>query len=283
MTNFGRRELPRVEEQGASFKADGVFAAADWRYELLLDYLQLSPSYQAVTKAQGKAQPSMELPADVDRVQAVFDDFGDIRRIGEARWWNSRGKQLFGVKAPEPVVRVLGRLTAKDRRQHAEWVGVDELVVTLPLGLTRSAALRRLTKQLEDMPFAESLPPDVKPKYTLFPSKLRKETLVAGIRALKMYRQKEPLWRIGNRLRVVPAQCFDEREDVLNPRKYNDNKLVLSVAARRLIRTAVWVSENAARGRFPCDKPFSEAMLDSYQRKAGRPVGSRGPKRKRAG
>lgn len=283
MTNFGRKELPRVEEQGASFEADGVFAAANWRYELLLDYLQLSPSYQAVTKAQGKAQSSTELPADVDRVQAVFDDFGEIRRIGEARWWNSRGKQLFGVKAPEPIVRVLGRLTTKDRRQNAEWVGVDELVVTLPLALTRAAVLRRLTRQLSDMPFAESLPPDVKPKYTLFPSKLRKETLVAGIAALKMYRQKEPLWRIGNRLRVVPAQCFDEQEDALNPRRYNDNKLVLSVAARRLIRTAILVAENAARGRFPCNKSFSEAMLEHYQRKAGRPVGSRGPKRKRAG
>ena len=283
MANYGRRTLPRVEEQGASFEADGVFAATDWRYELLVDYLQLSPSYQAVTEAQRRAQPSTELPADLDRVQAVFDDFGDIRRIREARWWNSRGKQLFGVKAPEPVVRVLGRLTTKDRRQDAEWVGVDELVVTLPLGLTRAAALRKLTKQLADMPFAESLPADVKPKYTLYPSKLRKETLVAGVSALRMYRQQDPLWRIGNRLRVVPAQCFDEQEDVLNPRKYNDNKLVLSVAARRLIRTAVWVSENAARGRFPCDKPFSEAMLDSYQRKAGRPVGSHGPKRKKAG
>jgi hypothetical protein len=190
---------------------------------------------------------------------------------------------LFGVKAPEPVVRLLGRLTTKDRRQNAEWVGVDELVVTLPLGLTRAAALRGLTRQLSDLPFAESLPPDAKPKYTLFPSKLRKETLVAGIDALKMYRQNEPLWRIGNRLRVVPAQCFDEGDESLDPRRFTDNKIVLSIAARRLVRCAMWVAENAARGRFPCDNQFSEAMLDSYQRKAGRPVGSRGPKRKKLG
>ena len=42
---------------------------------------------------------------------------------------------------------------------------------------------------------------------------------------------------------------------------------------------ALLIAENAARGRFPCDKPFPEAMLDAYTRKAGRPVGSKRPKR----
>ena len=283
MTNFGRRSPPRVEEQGATYEVDGVFAAADWRYELLADYLMLSPSYQAVIKAQGKQQPATALPVDFDQVQAVFDDFGDIRRIGEARWWTSRGKHLFGIKAPEPVVRLVGRLTANHREQGTEWVGVDEVVVTLPLALTRAAALKKLAKQLSEIQFAEAMPRDVKPKYTLYPSKLRKETLVSGIDALKMYRRGAPLWLIGNELRVVPAQCFDKQDDAENPRKFNDNKLVLSIAARRLIRTAVLVAENAARGRFPCNKPFPEAMLEQYQRKAGRPVGSRGPKRKKAG
>jgi hypothetical protein len=283
MANLGRRKLPRVEEQGARYEADGLFVASDWRYDLLLDYLQLSPSYQACTKSQGNLEGGTELPIDSGLVQAVFNDFGDIRRIGEARWWNVRGKALFGVKAPAPVVRVIGRLTAKDSRQITDWTGVDELLVTLPLGLTRSAALKKLAKQLTDLPFAEALPRDVSAKYTLYPSKLRKETLAAGIDALKMYRRKEPLWRIGNQLRVVPAQCFDEREEKLNSRNYTENKIVLSIAARRLIRCAILVAENAARGRFPSNKAFPEAMLEQYQRKAGRPVGSRGPKRKKAG
>lgn len=283
MANHGRRKLPRVEEQGASFEADGVFVADDWRYELLLDYLLLSPSYQAITKAQKKEGNKADLPPDADRVQAVFEDFGDIRRIGEARWWSSRGKALFGIKAPEPVVRVLGRLTAKDQQRQASWLGFDELVVTLPLGLTRNSAMKKLAKLLSDEPFAVALPQAVKPKYTLFPSKLRKETLVAGVDALKMYRRNEPLWRIGNQLRVVPAQCFDEQDDAEGSRKYTDNKIVLSIAARRLIRNAILIAENAARGRFPCNKAFPEAMLEHYQRKAGRPVGSRGPKRKKAG
>jgi hypothetical protein len=283
MANVGRRKLPRVEEQGARYEADGVFVASDWRYDLLLDYLQLSPSYQACTKSQGNLKGGTDLPIDSGLVQAVFNDFGDIRRIGEARWWEVRGKALFGVKAPEPVVRVIGRLTVKDSQQITEWTGVDELLVTLPLGLTRSAALKKLAKKLTDLPFAEAMPRDISAKYSLYPSKLRKETLVAGIEALKMYRYNLPLWLIGNRLRVVPAQCFDEQDEKLNPRNYTENKIVLSIAARRLIRCAILVAENAARGRFPSNKTFPEAILDQYQRKAGRPVGSRGPKRKKAG
>jgi hypothetical protein len=283
MANYGRRRLPRVEEQSASFEADGVFVSADWRYELLLDYLMLSPSYQAVTKAQKQEGSTTGLPPDADLVQEVFEDFGDIRRVGEARWWSSRGKALFGIKAPEPEVRLLGRLSAKDQQRHASWLGFDELVVTLPLGLTRNSAMKKLAKLLADEPFAMALPRAVKPKYTLFPSKLRKETLVTGVDALKMYRRNEPLWRIGNQLRVVPAQSFDEQDDVEGCRKYIDNKIVLSIAARRLIRSAILIAENAARGRFPCNKPFPEAMLETYQRKAGRPLGSRGSKRKKAG
>lgn len=283
MANFGRRQLPRVEEQGATYESDGVFVAADWRYELLLDYLLLSPSYSAVSKTQGSSKREIRLPEDANRVQEVFDDFGDIRRIGEARWWKSRGMKLFGIKAPEPVVRLHGRLTSKASIQVMQWSGVDELVVTLPLGLTRANALKKLAKHLTNEPFADALDKAVKPKYVLDPSKLRKETLVSGVEALKMYSRNEPLWRIGNRLRVVPAQCFDEREAAQNPRGYNENKIVLSIAARRLVRTAILVAENAARGRFPCKQPFPEAMLEHYQRKAGRPIGSRGPKRKKAG
>ncbi|MEY4566320.1 MAG: hypothetical protein RLY14_1290 [Planctomycetota bacterium] len=283
MTNYGRRALPRVEEQSASFEIDGVFAAADWRYELLLDYLQLSPSYQALSKTDGEIDTSVGLPSDAQRVQEVFADFGNIRRIGEARWWSNRGKALFGIKAPEPAARSLGRLTTKDSQMVVKWTGVDELVVTLPLGLTRNSVLKKLSKLLAEEQFAQVVTPEVEPKYALYPSKLRKETLVSGIEALKMYRRQEPLWRIGNKLRVVPAQCFDERDAVLNPRNYNANKIVLSIAARRLIRCSILVAENAARGRFPCNKSFPEAMLEQYQRKAGRPVGSRGPKRKKAG
>jgi hypothetical protein len=93
-----------------------------------------------------------------------------------------------------------------------------------------------------------------------------------GLQALRAYEKGMPLWQIGNRLKLILGQCFDE--SLLDKPKaylYSDNKEVLSIAASRLIKTAALVAENAARGRFPSDKPFKEAMLDPFKRKAGRP------------
>ena len=45
-----------------------------------------------------------------------------------------------------------------------------------------------------------------------------------------------------------------------------------------LVKIASLVAENAARGRFPSKKMFPEAMLESYERDAGRPKGSKSPK-----
>jgi len=57
----------------------------------------------------------------------------------------------------------------------------------------------------------------------------------------------------------------------LSEHELSYRKNVLSIAARRAIRQAVLVAENAARGRFPTDKWFPEAILSPYSRKAGRP------------
>ena len=111
-----------------------------------------------------------------------------------------------------------------------------------------------------------------------------RQTLQQGLDALRLYKKGIPLWRIGNKLRLIPAQCFDEvKSENENNFQYSDQKEILAVAARRLIRTAVLVAENAARGRFPSDKPFAEAIMGDYARKAGRPVGSTSPNRKKAG
>jgi hypothetical protein len=58
---------------------------------------------------------------------------------------------------------------------------------------------------------------------------------------------------------------------------------MLSIAANRLVKKAILLAENAARGRFPSDKPFQEAQLDYSKRKADRTSGSTRAKRKKAG
>ena len=97
-----------------------------------------------------------------------------------------------------------------------------------------------------------------------------------GAVALSWYRAKPkmPLWEIGHKLKLVPIMIFNLQQEKLHPEEYAHEKATLATAARRLIRQAILIAENAARGRFFTDEKFPEAMVDTYQRKAGRPVGT---------
>ncbi len=296
MANFGRRKLNPLLEHGAEFAAEGVSVGRDWRYDLICDYLKASASYEAVrmrlpahklpaltvSRYRNRVRPS--LPADAAAVAKVVQDFGAIYKLQEPVWWQQIGMRLYGIAAPLPEVRCELVQSKKDVKPQTQWTGYAVVVAELPTTMTVSQALRQLRKKLEGMPFARSVPKAVAPKYQLYSSKLRRETLQNGLDALRLYERGMPLWRIGNQLRLIPAQSFDESEvNEENAYAYSERKEVLSIAARRLIRTAALVAENAARGRFPCDKPFAEAQLDYYKRKAGRPVGSKRMKRRKAG
>lgn len=283
MANLGRRNTPRVEVLGADYDKVGIAVEADWRYELVMDFLKLSPSYRAV-RNHLLGEAAQQLPSDFAAVKQVFKDFGDLYKEREALWWGKRGMHLYGITAPLPNVHEIGELNSASKRLQSQWQRVDAVVMEIPLALTLPQAMKQLRKLLNEKSFAAALPQSVAPKYQLMPSKLRIETLTAGVDALKYYKRGLPLWQIGNRLRLIPAQSFDEREaNEHNAYQYSEQKELLSIAARRLIRTAVFVAENAARGRFPCDKPFAEAQMDYYRRKAGRPVGSTRAKRPKAG
>ena len=67
---------------------------------------------------------------------------------------------------------------------------------------------------------------------------------------LRLYANGMPLWQIGNGLRLIPAQAFDETALTKEEHhKVSYEKEVLSIAARRLVRTALLVAENAAQIR----------------------------------
>ncbi len=281
---FNRRKLPiRVEAWGARFDVSGVAVAPDKRYDLVCDYLKASPSYRAVRHKLDGGKPE-QLPSDHAVVAKVVRDFGDLKRIREADWWGKVGMGLYGITAPLPEVRLVGELREDASKLTAEFRGVDALVLEIPKALTLPQAIKQVRKALELHAFATAIPEKVAAKYVLMKSKLRTETLSLGVAALRLYADGMPLWQIGNRLRLLPAQAFDETALTKEEHhKVSYEKEVLSIAARRLVRTALLVAENAARGRFPSDRPFPEAMIGGYKRKAGRPVGSTSPKRRKAG
>ena len=253
------------------------------RYEFVYEYLKASPSYRAVQSMLDGGRQE-QLPSDHAAVAEVVRDFGDLRRIRRSNWWKEVGTQLYGITAPLTEVRLLGELREDAQKLRSKWTGIDALVLEVPKTLTLPQAIKQVRKALAPHDFANPLPEQAAAKYVLLKSNLRLQTLSQGVLALRYYSQAMPLWQIGNRLRLIPAQAFDERALAKEDHhKVSYEKEVLSIAARRLVRTALLIAENAARGRYPSDRPFDEAMVGAYKRKAGRPTGSTSPKRRKAG
>ena len=274
MANLGRKPLPRLISLAADYETAGLSVKPDLRYDLVCDYLKASPSYEAVMRHLNKQKSPYPLPADLEVVAKVVKDFGAIYKMKESDWWDQVGKNLYGISVPLPVVKMVGKLDADNTEIKHTWTGVNSVVVELPLNLTIPQALTQLRRQLEGYEFAVALPAKVAPKYQLTNSKLRIDTLINGLTALRLYKKNEPLWKIGNHLRLIPAQSFIESEtgEMLDDELANRKEL-LSIAASRLIKTAAIVAENAARGVFPSDKNFSEAITTPYKRAAGRRKG----------
>lgn len=272
MANLGRKKLNPLLVLGAKYEKEGVAVVADSRYDLVCDYLKASPSYEAVMRKLAKQKSPYPLPKDFKAVAQVVRDFGAIYKMNEMDWWEKVGKRIYGISAPLPNVKVVGALDSENKELTNKWNGVNSVVAELPLNLTLPQALKQLRKQLASYQFSAALPKQTAPLYQLSNSKLRIDTLQNGLTALRLYKKGLPLWGIGNQLRLIPAQSFLEDELAkIDANELADRKEILSIAASRLIKTAALVAENAARGRFPSDKVFSEAITAPYKRKAGRP------------
>ena len=66
-----RKKNIRAEELGADFLGDGVSVSPDWRYDVLMDYLRASHSFQAVLKSELGKKSKYRLPVDFDVVNRI--------------------------------------------------------------------------------------------------------------------------------------------------------------------------------------------------------------------
>lgn len=268
-----RNQLMRLEAQGSSFETDGFFAAQDWRYELLVGYLKLSPSYQAVCKSKGKL--IKDAPKDWTTVVKTYNDFRDVFEIRESRWWRDVGMPLFGIQANKTETFIVGsyaenfleKSTIESSFMH--WVSMaspEILVVAIPRNQTKQQALKQVNSIIRNMEFASKKELNIKPKYNLVKSKLQKNTIVFGIEALKLYKRGIELWKIGYKLGLSASACIDLEQNT----DASEGKRYLQILASKLIHKAENIAENAARGIFPSDKPLNISAT-RVARKVGRP------------
>jgi hypothetical protein len=271
---------------------DGVEVVADWRYPLIVPYIMQSPSFIAIrNKHNGLTVDKSDLPQDsllVSNIAKRFDLLSlercDTLKTNRA-WWDRAGKFLYGTRTSIPRVEPALIRAGKTLTIEHEKKSYPVITLQVPLTLTETDALKqiklifRIHKSISNIPFNYQNPDMDIVEFKLSQSRLRQDTLINGVRALAMYKAGQPLWKIGNDLLLSPVNEIDEHDANLDQDIAADKKRVLSIMAHRLVKTAALVAENAARGRFPSDEHFPEAIVSTFTRKAGRPVGSKRPKR----
>ena len=286
-----RQKLPRFELQGSSWEESGLFATSDWRYEALVDYLKLSPSYKLVCEwaKKGKKALPANAPKDWKQLVKTYEDFGDVWRIPESRWWEGRGKALFGIKAAKAQTYIVGNSddaylingeeAAQSQKTWQDMGNPECLLLAIPTNQTKQMALKQINAIVRAGNFTSTKPRLIKPKYELIRSKLREPTIKLGTMALKMYQLGYPLWLIGNQLELSAAHHIElDYEGNPNANELNlaEKKIRLQILASKLVAKAELIAENAARGLYPTDAACRYAIkFKSATRKVGRPSKAR--------
>jgi len=274
--------------KGQDFSKKKVHAAQDWRFQMLFEFLRISPSYAlahtlknevALTEALGDA-------AWAARVWKTYTDIGNVHEVLYRDWWLRNGLKLFGVHTAKPKSEKITRLSheASDEGLSEQSVqsitaylngnfkqqgAPDSVLVSIPLGQKRMTIMRQLRKLLDEA----NLEPIYQPQatYMLENNKMRYRRLLAGLRLVYMRsaRPNDALWRIATRAKISTTHNTLDPLAQRKEAKTADARRMLTIMASRLLHDVLVMSENAAQGIFPSLQATSVISFD-YEALANR-------------
>lgn len=248
---------------------------------LMFEYLRLSPSYELARKARaGKLTASQKrmLPDDFDLVLKTYDEYGDVSKVSFANWWATTGINLYGTEYIKPQVRQIANIEkneeyepgfAKALEQYFKSFRKHEgsgraLILAIPLGMPKRAILKEVTKMINKT--GATVPPKAqKAKRSLTAKRLRSAPLFIGLHLLWAKAQNPDWtnWRLGVAAKVSPTNAIDLD---INAKKASaktvDQRNNMTVLTSRALKKAQYITENAARGRFPDPKPIALPEFD---------------------
>ena len=268
----------------------GDFNKQDWHvtptagFQLMFEFLRLSPSYELARKYRTKGlsqRESASIPADFDQVLKTYDLLGDVSTEFFRYWWLKRGLQVFGNPYKKPRVHAIGLLNAGKSVELIEIASpisdflnnerneeglTASVLLSVPLTLKRS----ELVKQISILIAANSsvaTETDKKPKIKLVSKRLRANVLFKGLRLLWLKAAKPDweLWRLG-----AKAELSDSYSTVLDPNApkksktliEKDDRIIMSKITSRYLAKYEAIAENAARGLFPTDRSVLSVGYD---------------------
>ncbi len=265
------------------------FARGDWHvrptvgYQLMFEFLRLSPSYELARKFRNEGLSNEEkekLPDDFDEVIKTYDLFGDVQRILFRQWWIRVGIKIFGNPFSKPKVHKVCDLNGgldinadqmtQSLDHYLQDIRRDQglpaaVLVSIPLGLKKAELKRQIEKIIQHSSADKKV--IKKPQLQLEGQRLRPDVLFNGLRLL-WFKAAKPHWedwRLGVFAEV--SKPYAKVLDINAPRRTStileaDDRNTMARTTNRALKKYQFIAENAARKRFPVDEEIEIADFD---------------------
>lgn len=270
---------PAWKLKASDFSMPKIHAQQDWRFQMLFEYLRISPSYTLASQCQNEKALAEALgdQAWAARVWNTYRDIGNVYGAMYRDWWLSNGLRLFGIHTAKPKTQLIAKLHHSETSDQQTSVNnldayltsayqqqgqPDSILVSIPLGQKRMTIMRQLRKLLDEANKEPIYQPNA--LYPLEINKMRYRRLLAGLRLVYMQaaRPDEELWRVATRARIsINHGTLNPNSDKKNA-KDAESRRMLTIMASRLMRDTLIIAENAAQGRFPTMDPTSVKLFD---------------------
>ncbi len=280
-----RKTIQPWDPRGSDFSRQGWHAKPTAAFMLMFEFLRLSPSYELarVHRTTGLSKEQKKtLPSDFKQVLATYDRLGDVRTALFRGWWINRGLPAFGNPYSKPIVHKIASLRPNQEVMLADVSNelnqflidtrsdeglTESLLVSIPLGGRRSDVLKQINKLLEQNPPTKVKLPNPTTQLKLMGQRLHANVLLRGMRLLliKAAKPKWENWRLGAYTKLSPSYALEL--DYNGPKKTasaieQDDRIIMGKITSRALKRFEHMAENAARGRFPCDKPCEISPFD---------------------
>lgn len=220
----------------------------NYKHEYIFRYLQISPSYWLAHRviALGEIIPTQELPKDFDKVLDTYRLLGNVYLKDFYEWWLEGSSKGFASQKKKQV-----------------WIGIDP-----------SKPRDKLIKEFEIFLSKLETKNQQHPQGIVFEvNKIRLSSLedrynLAHERAWRngKFGAREPLWKL---IRWGQYPTERRKEIRINSKKKSSNVEVrsyLTMLASKNLKIALYIAENAARGKFPSQKPIETGLDFDWDR-----------------
>lgn len=261
-----------IKSQKFSINARG-YAPQSNEYEYFFNYLRQSHSYKLALADLNPNEPPVAAdiwyPQDFNTVRKTARAAGDIYNTSFEQWWESSGILMFGERGSKPMPRIVHEA---GREARGPWHGLEASVkssykpnwitdgMTFYVEIPEEATRTEMMSVFDEIQARiKSMPPIYRSaKFKLLVNKINRRTLELGHIALDLYQTTDmELWRIGAKIGM--SEKYKDVLDYTAPKVRNDDsdeKRSMTAMVTRLLKKARNLSENAARGVFPCvDEP----------------------------